>query len=164
MRGINDAEESVENGLLVDAELGLPSLQFEAKGLLEDKCRSGKCNSASVGGDWEVAFGHATYEAELTVTQVELLGFARPLLGYGGTIPQLVDGPINDRCGNVVSGRNQSLSIHLAAGGVRSTKDRPGRPSVMKEARAARCELYQQAGGRHGGLRSFCGQRPPDHC
>lgn len=85
------------------------------------------------------------YEAELTGSPVELLGFKWSLLDYGDTTPQFVEDPINDRFGNVAGERNHCLSIHLAAGGVHSTQYRPGRQAVMKAARAVRLEQYQQA-------------------
>ena len=44
LRGLGDVNASVKNGLAVVAQLGLPSLHAEAFKLLENTCRSGKCD------------------------------------------------------------------------------------------------------------------------
>ena len=73
------------------------------------------CPDMGIAGEWEVAFGESYADKGLKLTKLEIRGSSWGLLDYGDTIPIQVDGPTNDVSGEVMSERNQCLSIHMAA-------------------------------------------------
>ena len=147
LHGMDNANDSLMNGLAVAMELGLPSLQEEASKLMENNLRSGRGTSAISDNKWKVLFETPQQRSGFTVTGVEVLGRKWHLYDFGDTIPATPSDPINDAFQSVLSERNQRLSIHLAAGLQHNANwdQFPTPAQVFSRARELRWEQYNQA-------------------
>ena len=113
--GQKDTRESAEKALKLAAVKGIPSLQLDARQVLDTHRRMGRMAGHNPHYN-EVALGCRSDKGDYVLTDAKIAHTNWELWDFGDSIPTKGGDPILDAYDPGLAGRNKCLLIHLAAG------------------------------------------------